>query len=75
MVTRDPGPDDVVALKDRVARAADFVAQLTDLEREVVAVMAIRGAGAAVAYLVAFSARAARVAQQSRPSRRVGSNG
>jgi hypothetical protein len=45
LVTQDPGPDDLVALKDRVARAADFAAQLTDLEREVVAVMAIRGAG------------------------------
>jgi anti-sigma factor RsiW len=35
----------VLALKDRVARAADFVAQLGDLERDVVSVMAVRGAG------------------------------
>jgi hypothetical protein len=41
----DLGPDDVLALKDRVARAADFVAQLSDLERDVVSVMAIRGTG------------------------------
>jgi DNA-directed RNA polymerase specialized sigma24 family protein len=42
---RDPGPDEVAELKDRVARAADFVAQLSELEREVVAVMAVRGTG------------------------------
>jgi len=45
LVTKDPGPDDLIALKDRVARAADFAAQLTGFEREVVAVMAIRGTG------------------------------
>jgi hypothetical protein len=39
------GPDEVVALKDRAARAADYVAQLDAGEREVVAVMAVRGAG------------------------------
>jgi DNA-binding CsgD family transcriptional regulator len=39
------GPDEVVALKDRAARAADYVAQLDDREREVVTVMAARGAG------------------------------
>jgi hypothetical protein len=43
---KDPGPDEVAELKDRVARAADFVAHLSELEREVVAVMAVRGAGA-----------------------------
>lgn len=42
----DPGPDEVAELKDRVARAADFVAQLSGFEREVVAVMAVRGMGA-----------------------------
>jgi hypothetical protein len=42
----DPGPDEVAELKDRVARAADFVAQLSEFEREVVAVMAVRGMGA-----------------------------
>jgi hypothetical protein len=41
--TTDPGPDEVAELKDRVARAADFVAQLSEFERAVVAVMAIRG--------------------------------
>jgi hypothetical protein len=45
VVTNDLGPEDVLALKDRVARAADFVAQLGDLERDVVSVMAVRGAG------------------------------
>ncbi|HTA13453.1 MAG TPA: ECF-type sigma factor, partial [Solirubrobacteraceae bacterium] len=45
----DLSPDDVLALKDRLARAADFAAQLDDLEREVVAVMAIRGAGVKMA--------------------------
>lgn len=45
VVTNDLGPDDVLALKDRVARAADFVAQLSDLERDVVSVMAVRRAG------------------------------
>jgi DNA-binding CsgD family transcriptional regulator len=39
------GPAGVVALKDRAARAADYVAQLDDREREVVTVMAARGAG------------------------------
>jgi hypothetical protein len=45
VVTNDLGPEDVLALKDRVARAADFVAQLGDVERDVVSVMAVRGAG------------------------------
>jgi DNA-binding CsgD family transcriptional regulator len=45
VVTNDLGPDELVALKDRVARAVDFVAQLSALERDVVAVMAVRGAG------------------------------
>ncbi len=39
------GPDEVVALKDRAARAADYVAQLDEREREVVTAMAVRGAG------------------------------
>jgi DNA-binding CsgD family transcriptional regulator len=39
------GPAEVVALKDRAARAADYVAQLNDCERDVVTVMAVRGAG------------------------------
>lgn len=45
VVTHDLGPEEVVALKDRVARAVDFVAQLSALERDVVAVMAVRSAG------------------------------
>jgi hypothetical protein len=46
LVTPDElGPDEVVALKDRAARAADYVAQLDDCERDVVTVMAVRGAG------------------------------
>jgi DNA-binding CsgD family transcriptional regulator len=39
------GPAEVVALKDRAARAADYVAQLNERERDVVTVMAVRGAG------------------------------
>jgi hypothetical protein len=38
-----PTPDEVIDLSDRVARAADFMAQLSDLERQVVAVMAVHG--------------------------------
>jgi hypothetical protein len=41
----DLNPEEVLALKDRLARAADFAAQLSDLERDVVAVMAVRSAG------------------------------
>ena len=48
-VAGDPGPDEVAELRDRVARAADFVAQLSEFEREVVAVMALRGVGANLA--------------------------
>jgi DNA-directed RNA polymerase specialized sigma24 family protein len=45
-VTSDElGPEEVLDLKDRAARAADFVSQLSKTERDVVAVMAIRGAG------------------------------
>jgi DNA-binding CsgD family transcriptional regulator len=39
------GPEEVLDLKDRAARAADFVSQLSETERDVVAVMATRGAG------------------------------
>jgi hypothetical protein len=39
-------PEDVVESRDRAARAADFVAQLSEFERQVVAVMAVRGLGA-----------------------------
>jgi DNA-binding CsgD family transcriptional regulator len=39
------GPAEVVALKDRAARAADYVAQLDERERDVVTVMAVREAG------------------------------
>lgn len=42
----DPGPDEIAESKDRVARAADFVAQLSAFERQVVAIMAVRGVGA-----------------------------
>jgi DNA-directed RNA polymerase specialized sigma24 family protein len=40
-----PGPEEVTELKERVAWAADFAAQLSELERRVVAVMARRGVG------------------------------
>jgi hypothetical protein len=43
--TDDPAPDQVVELKDRLARAADFMAQLSELERQVVTIMAARGTG------------------------------
>jgi hypothetical protein len=66
MVTKDPGPDDLVALKDRVARAADFAAQLTELEREVVAVMALRGVGVKrTAHLLGAPVKAVKAAQRS----------
>ena len=38
-------PEEVLEVKDRAARAADFVSQLSKTERDVVAVMATRGAG------------------------------
>jgi hypothetical protein len=41
-----PGPEEVVELKERVAWAADFATQLTELERRVVALMARHGVGA-----------------------------
>lgn len=45
MTSDELGPEEVLDLKDRAARAADFVSQLSETEREVVAVMATRGAG------------------------------
>jgi len=62
----DPAPEEVVELRDRVARAADFVAQLSEFERQVLAVMAVRGAGAKVAARVlGVPAREARAAERS----------
>jgi Putative zinc-finger len=66
LITKDSGPEDLVALRDRVARAADFAAQLTDLEREVVAVMAIRGAGVKrTAHLLGASLNTVKAAHRS----------
>jgi DNA-directed RNA polymerase specialized sigma24 family protein len=63
---KDPGPDEVAELKDRVARAADFVAQLSELEREVVAVMAVRGAGAKLtARILGVPVKTVRAAERS----------
>jgi len=39
------GPDEIVELKDRMVRAADLMAHLTELERQVLAVMAVRRVG------------------------------
>lgn len=41
-----PNPFDSLELRDRLARAADFMADLSPREREVVALMATRGIGA-----------------------------
>jgi DNA-directed RNA polymerase specialized sigma24 family protein len=41
----DPTVTEEVELKDRMARAADFMAQLDEFERQVTVVMAVRGAG------------------------------
>ncbi len=41
----DLGPQEVLELRDRAARAADFVSQLTDTERDVVVATAVHGAG------------------------------
>lgn len=49
VASRDLSPEEVVELRDRVARAGDFVAQLSAFEREVLAVMAVQGVGAKVA--------------------------
>jgi hypothetical protein len=66
VVSDDLGPDDVLALKDRVARAADFVAQLDELERAVVAVMAVRGAGIkATARILEVPVKTVKAAQRS----------
>jgi hypothetical protein len=66
VVSDDLGPDDVLALKDRVARAADFVAQLDELERDVVAVMAVRGAGIkATARILEVPVKTVKAAQRS----------
>jgi DNA-binding CsgD family transcriptional regulator len=60
------GPDEVVALKDRAARAADYVAQLDEREREVVTVMAVRGAGIkATARILGIPVKAVKSARRS----------
>ncbi len=43
--SEEPTVAQVIELKDRLARAADFIAQLNDLEGRVTAHMAIRGVG------------------------------
>jgi hypothetical protein len=70
VVAESPGPEDLVELKDRVARAADFVAQLSDLERDVVAVMAVRGAGVKLAArLLGLPVKMVRAAERSARSK------
>jgi hypothetical protein len=60
------GPEEVATLKDRAARAADFVSQLSDLEREVVSVMATRGAGVKMtARLLGIPVKTIKAAQRS----------
>jgi DNA-binding CsgD family transcriptional regulator len=60
------GPEEVATLKDRAARAADFIAQLSDLEREVVSVMATRGAGVKMtARILGISVKTVKTAQRS----------
>jgi hypothetical protein len=62
----DPGPDEIAELRDRVARAADFVAELSEFEREVVATMALRGVGANLAArTLGVPVRAVRAAERS----------
>jgi hypothetical protein len=62
----DPGPDEIAELRDRVARAADFVAELSEFEREVVATMALRGVGANLAArALGVPVRAVRAAERS----------
>jgi len=69
-VAADPGPDEVVELKDRVARATDFVAQLSEFEREVVAVMAVRGAGVKLtARILGVPVKSVRAAERSARSK------
>jgi hypothetical protein len=66
VVVGDLGPDDVLALKDRVARAADFVAQLDELERDIVSVMAIRGTGIKLtARMLGLPAKTVKAAERS----------
>jgi hypothetical protein len=66
VVTNDLGPDEVVALKDRVARAVDFVAQLSAAERDVVSVMALRGAGVKLtARILGIPVKSVKAAQRS----------
>jgi hypothetical protein len=61
-----PGPDEIAELRDRVARAADFVAELSEFEREVVATMALRGVGANLAArALGVPVRAVRAAERS----------
>jgi hypothetical protein len=65
----DPGPDEVVELRDSVARAADFVAQLDEFERRVVSVMATRGLGAKLTAGVLGTVRAAERSARSKLDR------
>jgi hypothetical protein len=70
VVTHDLGPDEVVALKDRVARAVDFVAQLSAAERDVVSVMALRGAGVKLtARILDIPVKTVKAAQRSAQGR------
>jgi hypothetical protein len=45
LVARDPDIEDVLLLRDRAARAADYLAQLSELEQRVVVTMAVDGLG------------------------------
>ena len=66
----DPGPDEVAELRDRVARAADFIAQLDEFERQVVSVMATRGLGAKLtARVLEVPVRTVRAAERSARSK------
>jgi hypothetical protein len=66
----DPGPDEIVELRDSVARAADFIAQLDEFERRVVSVMATRGLGAKLtAGVLGVPVRTVRAAERSARSK------
>ena len=66
----DPGPDEIAELRDRVARAADFIAQLDEFERQVVSVMATRGLGAKLtARVLGVPVRTVRAAERSARSK------
>lgn len=66
----DPGPDEIAEVRDRVARASDFIAQLDEFERRVVSVMATRGLGAKLtARVLGVPVRTVRAAERSARSK------